>query len=200
VETLNHWLLCDELTIKQAALLMVDIDPDEAIWVEEWELHKRPSGYEAAKQAIRVAVNTKKVNGRIVALQRPTMVDAKNWEVALVEIEGSVDIDRSMVEVVSLGNFLRERGVTSKFFSPPYPLAPIKSHSPDYLEELRAAIEAFEAVHGDSSATKGRTPKQALLLWLEENKKGQLSENARERIATVANWQPSGGAPKTPGD
>lgn len=66
-----------------------------------------------------------------------------------------------------------------------------------YPEQLRAAIEAFEAVHSDAVALRGRSPKTALLEWLEQHKP-KLSANARERIATVANWQPTGGAPKTP--
>ncbi|MDE2256876.1 MAG: hypothetical protein KGK05_03825 [Xanthomonadaceae bacterium] len=69
-------------------------------------------------------------------------------------------------------------------------------HFPD---ELRAAIEAFRAVHGDPAATAKRSPKAALTAWLDSNKP-KLSANARERIATVANWQPTGGAPKTPGE
>lgn len=66
-----------------------------------------------------------------------------------------------------------------------------------YPDELHAAIEAFNAVHGDASATSGRTPKQALLKWLEQNTK--LGKDARDRVAMVANWQRQGGAPKTPG-
>ena len=75
-------------------------------------------------------------------------------------------------------------------------------HSSDYLrypEELRAAIEAFEAIKGDPTATAGRTPKAALLRWLVSNKP-ELSGHARQRVASVANWLPAGGAPKTPGD
>ncbi|GEM_PF-6823390 len=67
-----------------------------------------------------------------------------------------------------------------------------------YPDELRAAIEAFEAVHANPAATAKQTPKAALAAWLEQNKP-ELSANARERIATVANWQPQGGVPKTPG-
>jgi len=66
----------------------------------------------------------------------------------------------------------------------------------DYPQELAAAIEAFEAVHTADLA--GRSAKSVLLGWLNANRP-QLSANARERIATVANWQPTGGAPKTPG-
>lgn len=67
-----------------------------------------------------------------------------------------------------------------------------------YPPELTAAIEAFEAVHGDPHATAGKSPKKALEEWLKVNKPN-LSTGARERIATVANWQREGGAPKTPG-
>ena len=67
-----------------------------------------------------------------------------------------------------------------------------------YPIELRAAIDAFEAVSKNSAAIAGRSPRAALVQWLEANKP-EIGANARERIATVANWQPAGGAPKTPG-
>jgi hypothetical protein len=66
----------------------------------------------------------------------------------------------------------------------------------NYPDELRAAIDAFDAVHGDASATAGHTPKQALQKWLERHT--TLGKDARKRVATVANWQRQGGAPKTP--
>lgn len=68
----------------------------------------------------------------------------------------------------------------------------------EYPNELRVAIEAFEAVSRDPAATAKQSAKAALSAWLAEHKR-QLSSNARDRIATVANWQPQGGAPKTPG-
>jgi hypothetical protein len=67
-----------------------------------------------------------------------------------------------------------------------------------YPDELRAAIEAFEVVHADPTRLRGRSPKTVLAEWLETHKP-ELSVSARERIATVANWQREGGAPKTPG-
>ncbi|MDA3913116.1 hypothetical protein [Oleiagrimonas sp.] len=67
-----------------------------------------------------------------------------------------------------------------------------------YPAELRAAIEAFKAVHGNLTALRGKSPKQALLAWLEKN--ADLGANARKRVATVANWQPQGGAAKTPSE
>lgn len=67
-----------------------------------------------------------------------------------------------------------------------------------YSTELRAAVEAFQAVSADPKTTAKQSPKAALLAWLEKNRP-QITSNARKRIATVANWQPAGGAPKTPG-
>jgi hypothetical protein len=68
-----------------------------------------------------------------------------------------------------------------------------------YPPKLRAAIEAFEAVYNDPTLTTSRHPKTALREWLESNRP-DLSNEAKDQIATVANWKPSGGAPKTPGN
>ena len=53
----------------------------------------------------------------------------------------------------------------------------------------------------------GKHPKQALDKWLREHAaefgltddEGKLNEQGIEDAAKVANWQPGGGAPKTPG-
>lgn len=73
---------------------------------------------------------------------------------------------------------------------------PNVSFSPEYPEELRAAVEAFQAV--SRTFKPGRSPKTALTEWLTKHKP-ELTSAAVERIATVANWQRQGGAPKTPG-
>lgn len=53
---------------------------------------------------------------------------------------------------------------------------------------------------------KGKSPKQALSKWLREHaaefglsdEEGKPNETGIEEAAKVANWQPGGGAPKTP--
>ena len=65
-----------------------------------------------------------------------------------------------------------------------------------YPYELEAAVSAFEGVRENAALTAKRSPKSALLEWLETNRP-KLSESARERVATVANWSPKGGAPRT---
>jgi hypothetical protein len=49
----DYWRLCDELSIVQAAFLIVGFDPSgENSYVENWDPHRRPIGYEAAKATI----------------------------------------------------------------------------------------------------------------------------------------------------
>ncbi len=67
-----------------------------------------------------------------------------------------------------------------------------------YPLELQVAIEAFEAVFNNESALRGKSPKGALLAWLAKNKP-DLGTEARDRIATLCNWQKQGGATKIPG-
>jgi hypothetical protein len=68
----------------------------------------------------------------------------------------------------------------------------------DFPIELRAAIEAFQAVKGMKLKT---SPKKELQLWLEKHKEkyDNLSTEAIIRISTVSNWQKAGGAPKSEG-
>lgn len=49
-QSMDHWRLCDELSVLQAALLVIGEDPSkENAYAENWKLHERPAGYEAAK-------------------------------------------------------------------------------------------------------------------------------------------------------
>jgi hypothetical protein len=64
-----------------------------------------------------------------------------------------------------------------------------------YSEELAIAIEAYLAVIKEPSDTK--SPKQKILKFLNA-KYPLLPEKAKNRIATVCNWKPEGGATSTP--
>ena len=111
----------------------------------------------------------------------------------------------SRVEVESLKEWLASRGFRRGFFFPE------RTETPDYLDpgnsryapKLAAAVRAWQAVTDPA----GRHPKQALAKWLRENAaefgltddEGKPNETGIEEAAKVANWQPGGGAPKTPG-
>lgn len=65
-------------------------------------------------------------------------------------------------------------------------------HSPTYPLELDLALQAWRAV--SKRKEKGK-PKARLRAWLNANT--TLSNEAKERIATVANWDKLGGATRT---
>jgi hypothetical protein len=203
MESLDYWRLCDELSIVQAALLVADSDPSsDATYVEGWHTDSRPKGYEAAKTAITNALRRGAIAGNLV----PHYERDSNGNID-GEIAGTVDLDQSRVEVASLRTWLAGRGMKSGFFFPDGGAAPdyLDPQHPQYAAKLAAAVNAWLAVENESLG--GRSPKQALVKWLRQHaaeyglsdEDGKPNETGVEETAKVANWQPSGGAPKTPG-
>ncbi|TAL82845.1 MAG: hypothetical protein EPN74_15625 [Rhodanobacter sp.] len=117
----------------------------------------------------------------------------------------AASIEYGDVSKTALKAWCDKRGLRPAFFYPAgaMVIAPTEASSRalanlgDLSAELRAALEAHNAVYGDLTALAKKSPRQALAAWLSEHKP-ELSRKARERVATVANWQPAGGAPKTP--
>lgn len=119
-------------------------------------------------------------------------------------LEGSVDLLQSTIEVDSLKAWLISRGFRQGFFFP----EPVESadyldpKNPRYAPKLAAAIRAWQAVTDPGN----KSPKKALDKWLRENAAdfgltnddGKPIEQAIEECSKVANWNQSGGAPKTP--
>lgn len=212
-EIANGWRLCEELTVKQAALLFAGCDPasNEGTNCEEWKPHERPTGYEGAKQSISSALRKGRITGTHVEL--PEM----DWNGNLVGYHpNTTDINASDVDRESLVQWLRSNGVTTGFFFPSGAGTPdyLDSKHPRYRKELAAAVSAWLALE-DQNLLKGKTPKQALTAWVEsrykelglfhekdepKNKttKGDVNKSAIERVVAFANWK-DGGPPKTPG-
>lgn len=209
----NHWRLCEEFTLKQAALLIVDCDPgSDYTHCEDWGVQQRPAGYEAAKQALTAALRRKSIIGSLVGLPYTDINGDEGGE-----IQGTVDLDRSTLDRESLVAWLRSRGVTSGFFFPS------KSGEPDYLDpnhprysaKLAASVRAWMAME-DENLRRGRSILTAITTWLESRylefglvhrqdggekanyKAGDRNDGAIRKAAQVANWQIEGGAPKTP--
>lgn len=199
--SLDYWRLCEELSIVQAALLIVGHNPStEDGYCENWDYHLRPDGYEAAKTAISHALRKGVILGELVPIYE-TDINGNQCGV----IEQSIDVQMSRVEVESLRAWLLMRGFKRGFFFPK-----LNDDAPDYLDpsnpryapKLAAAVSAWQAV---TEAGK-KSPKQALDKWLRENaarfgltnEEGKPIETAIEECSKVANWNQSGGAPKTP--
>jgi len=201
MESLDYWRLCEELTIVQAALLVAETDPGaEAAYVENWEMHERPHGYEAAKSAISNALRRGAIRGRLVPLYQSEF-DGDRFH----EIEDSTNVRESRVEVESLRAWLKGRGLRTGFFFP------TATGDPDYLDsgndryaaKLAGAVRAWQ----NFTPIPGKSVKEALKKWLREHAAefdlssddGNPNETGIEEVAKVANWQRGGGAPKTPG-
>lgn len=112
----------------------------------------------------------------------------------------------SMIDVNELRDWLQSKGMRTGFFFPTAKDAPdyLDPNNPRYAPKLAAAVRAWQSVTDAS----GKHPKQALVKWLREHAaefgmsddEGKPNETGIEEAAKVANWQPGGGAPKTPGE
>ena len=94
--------------------------------------------------------------------------------------------------------WLRGRGIKTGFFFPE------ETTSADYLNpadlhyapKLAAAISAWEVVKKDPLAMRGRTAKQAIVIWLRRHadrygltkEDGSPNEQGIEEVSKIANW------------
>jgi hypothetical protein len=133
---------------------------------------------------------------------------AQPWAVKHRGIIYRVEPNWSITTVTrrDLTTWLSGRGIRSGFFFPDATDQPdyLDKNNPRYAPKLAAAVRAWQAV----THPVGKSEKQALSNWLREHEaefglrddKGKPNETGIEEVSKVANWQGSGGAPKTPGD
>jgi hypothetical protein len=188
----SAWGHSEILTLREAACLLAGIDPGKY----RYSNRVMPTKAEALSSALEQAI-------KVGSLQ-PFAV--YGWDdngdrapLYLNQVSPHAGIsDVSTAKVEDLAVWCDKKGITHYWPRHKERTPQTLSDSRAYPPELQAAIEAFEAVSNDPQLTVGRSVKAALTEWLRLNKT-DLSNGACERIATVANWQPSGGAPKTPG-
>ena len=57
MEGLDYWRFCEELTIVQAALLIVGEDPSHPVdYVQGWRSDQKPTGYVAVMSALQHSI------------------------------------------------------------------------------------------------------------------------------------------------
>jgi len=197
MDKLDFWRLCDEVSVVQAVLLIVGEDPSERQgYIENEQPQSKPTGYDAVRAALVNAIKRKRLPANICEVE---------------DRFGNVGIDwnETTVLVEDLRAWLRSRGVTTGFFFP------IAEEDPDYLSsshdhfspKLAAAIKAWLAITSDPELRRGKTVKQAIIIWLRQHanefgltkEDGNPNEQGIEEVAKIANWDTKGGAPKTPG-
>jgi len=104
---------------------------------------------------------------------------------------------------------LRSRGINTGFFFPEPQADPdyLSQFHDNYSPKLAAAIEAWKAVSSDDQLRRGKSVKQAVIVWLGQHgnefgvtkEDGNPNEQGIEEAGKIANWDTKGGAPKTPG-
>ncbi len=231
-DALDYWRLCDELSVIQAALLIIGQDPAETQeYIENWQPDNRPKGYDAARTALSHAIVSGKLRATIRRRawergwdedpqegekydDRATLFkdeaefpdEAKSAVHRGIIYRANPDWHLTTVSVDELKAWLTGRGFRTGFFFPTATDAPdyLDPNNPRYAPKMAAAVRAWQAVTNPN----GKHPKQALVKWLREHaaeydlsdEDGKPNETGIEEAAKVANWQPAGGAPKTPGE
>ena len=119
-------------------------------------------------------------------------------------LQGTIDLYASTINVESLRQWLVLKGFSTGFFfpDPVTTLDFLDRLNSRYAPKLAAAVNAWQAVTDPGR----KSPKQALDKWLREhaaeygltNDEGKPIETAIEECSKVANWNQTGGAPKTP--
>ncbi len=196
MEKIDSWRLCDELSVIQAALLMVEVDPVEFADVMSWPEKKRPENFPATFTAITHAIlgdrlpatlrhkaiarylNKKVESGIILTKHVDIFSDQKELPKEACDPKHPEFIyhkmpswDLSTVRVEDLKVWLKSRGVKQGFFFPQTTetqeyLDPNHKH---YSPKLSAAIRSWQAVSADPELIVRKTVKQALIGWLRKN-------------------------------
>lgn len=223
MNTLSSWVICEELSVVQAALLMAGHDPSELQHHVENSIkpfnYRSPSGYEAAKTVITNAIESNKLPAKIrrhilgayydhssqsdnvmaslsQALGTPMLIYPPNWMLTTIMRK-------------DLCQWLGIQGITNHFFNASNQnneATYLDPHNPYYSSKLAAVIQAWQAVIANPHLLKNKSPKTALMNWLREHclelnltkPDGTPNEQGIEEVAKIANWQQKGGAPGTP--
>lgn len=215
MESLDYWRLCDELTIVQAALLIVGEDPAvKQDYVLNWNPENRPRGFDAAYAALKHAVTGNRLKATIRLVGRNERAyrkeiafgdDLNGKKVAFLDVP---DWEETTIAVDDLRDWLRGRGLRPAFFFPPTIDTPdyLDPNHANYAPKLAAAISVWKTVTADPALMRACTAKQAMVKWLRLNgdrygltkDDGNPNEQGIEEVAKIANWDAKGGAPKTP--
>ncbi|UUW70533.1 hypothetical protein [Pseudomonas oryzihabitans] len=204
MQGIDYWRLNDELTIIQAALLIVGVDPssEEGANCEDWKPEEQPPGYQAAKHALMNALRKEKIAGDL----EPYCEYDINGNI-VGDQPGTLDPAYSRIEVESLKQWLKARGITGGFFFPDSVMAAeyLDARHPRYSAKLAAAVKVWQAME-DENLLSGKSAAKAMKDWMQSHYRelglvwnGEINNTGIEEVAKVANWQTTGGSPRTPG-
>lgn len=194
------WQLVDPLTLQEAAALVAGFDPNAVSFNINNNKHSTTSDTETINSR-----SNRKLETTLAALLNPIKAGTlkaqqikdgyrlePNWAESLIFVE---DL-KAWLESKNfrVGFFFQTTKASADYLNP---------DNPRYAPKLAAAVEAWLAVTDPGN----KSPKQALSKWLREHaldfnltdEDGKPNETGIEEAAKVANWQLSGGAPKSTG-
>lgn len=191
----ESWKLATHLNVYQIALLMAGYDPGHlgTLRQSDWPREAR----DAAEPYLTAIINA--VLEQKIAY---TPVYPGDFD------DSAIDWFLSRVEIGGFREWLISRNYRDSFFiGADAEVDPLLDEASEfYAPKLAAAVQAWREVTADPDALRGRSPKQAIEIWLRHhaNKYGLLDERgnpikqAVSDISKVANWKPEGGATPTP--
>lgn len=222
---IDYWRFHEDLTVIQAALLILGIDPAE-LQDSVLDIYAvRPAGFDAVLSSLQQAI----LNDRLKATVRHPVryvenPDNRSWvQYPKVDEEcgvfndpehGKLDVHfkktpdwtLTTVEVEELKAWLLRRNSKPSFFFGEASTEPdyLNKNHPRYSAKLAATIQAWMAMD-DENLLEGKAVKAALADWLESRYKelgliydGDKNKTGIEECVKVANWKDKGGATKTP--
>lgn len=198
----DNWRLCDEYSVVDAAFLIIGFDPSSC-------RDKSPyhNGFEPILLALKSAIARGDLAAKVISddLSRKIVVGGLfPGEQAIIKMS-EPDWNASTISANDLKKWLASKGQKSEFFFSQDDRNILDCNGQFYAPKLAAAIKAWEAVTKNPSLTKGKSAKDAMKKWLKDNAQelgliktdGIINAEAVEQAATVANWQLTGGAPRT---
>lgn len=197
---LGAWTLCNKLSIVQAALLALGLNPSEyEISIKDKPAPQNPLGYDALFQAMKDAVETGTLPASVVSkdLAAALVIGIIPDEKHIIE-KSETDWKATTVQVADFKAWLLSKNVKPDFFFAKDAYDICNKQGAFYAPKLLAAIKAWEAVTGNNQLLKNKSPRKALIEWLEQHADEYgLSKQAIDEISKIANWKPEGGAPST---
>lgn len=194
---IDLWHLCDELSVPDTSLLILGLNPEDYSRLIDNSVSEQPEGYKAVSTALKNAILSEALTATVhhhedsFGLGRPVA-----WEATKVKVE---DLKRWLLEKNFTNNFFfqKDTNAGASYLDP---------ENEFYAPKLSAAVNAWLEVTSNPKLLNGKTPKQALDIWLRQNandygltkEDGNPNQSAIEEISKIANWKLEGGAAKTP--
>lgn len=209
----DYWRLCDDVTVVQATLLALDVDPaglQESVFdTNSFEKHEKPDDFNIVFSALKNAINGGKIKPTSIVKQKRTITTEDNEGApARMEIEtGDINWSETMIAIQDLKKWLIGKKIKRGFLFPEGmdgKAAYLDQSHPHYAPKLAAAVMAWLAINQDSNALRTKTPKHAAEAWLRAHAaefnliwNGSVNNDAILEISKIVNWK-GGGPLETP--